>query len=532
MKKFGFRLMSLFLAVLLLAGCGNVQQMLDYISDDYTAYADMEYIRPNLSEMQRILDDALLAAQGDSTPRLLDCIYAFNDFYDDFYTNYSLADIRYSGDLTDIYWEDEYNFCVQNSAAVDAALEELYYALAKSPCREELETDDYFGEGFFDSYEGENSWDTQFTALLEQEAELQSRYYDLSMTALDYEFGTEAYYDACGEEMAQLLVELIGLRQQIAAYWGYDDYVQFANDFYYYRDYTPEESSLYLAQIQQELVPLYTEVSNSSNWDSGNTYCTEEETYAYVRDMAQAMGGTVLEAFELMDWAGLYDISYGENKYNSSYEVYLTSYWEPFIFMNPSLTAYDKLVFAHEFGHFCNDYASYGSYAGTDVAEVFSQGMEYLSLCYGEDGSGLTWVKLADSLCLFVEQAAFASFEQRMYGLTGEDLTVENLRALYAEVAAGYGFESFGFTDWEFVTITHYYTNPMYIISYVVSNDAALQLYQLELEEAGAGLACFEENLDTQAIYFLEFLESAGLRSPFEAGRLAKVRKTLEEALR
>ena len=71
--------------------------------------------------------------------------------------------------------------------------------------------------------------------------------------------------------------------------------------------------------------------------------------------------------------------------------------------------------------------------------------------------------------------------------------------------------------------MTHFYTNPMYIISYVVSNDAAMQLYQLELEEAGAGLTRYEENLDTWEMYFLAFLEEAGLQSPFD--RVAEVRE-------
>lgn len=125
---------------------------------------------------------------------------------------------------------------------------------------------------------------------------------------------------------------------------------------------------------------------------------------------------------------------------------------------------------------------------------------------------------LADSLSTMVEQAAFATFEQRMYELPAEALSVEGLQKLYGEVAELYGFDVAEYADWEFVEIGHFYTNPMYIISYVVSNDAALQLYQLEHDAQGAGLACFEQNLDTQALYFVDFLESAGLRSPFEEG--------------
>lgn len=533
------RLIALILAVaLLLTGCGMVdfggyfkglKSMM--MGDSIIPYESMAYSRPDMTQIEQTLADACeAAAAGESVDTVMDAIYAFYDEYDWFYTNYSLADIRYSGDLTDIYWEKEYNYCVEKSAVVDAALEELYYALAKSPLREELESDQYFGEDYFDNYDGENMWDDTFTAMLEQEAQLQNRYYELSAQMLDHELGTAEYYDACADDMAQLLVELIELRQQIAAFWGYTDYVQFAGDFYYYRDYTPAEIESYLADIQQELVGLYREM-DTDVWDAAWAYSSEAKTLDYVREAAKNMGGSIWEAFDLLETAGLYDISYGENKYNSSFEVYLTSYWEPFIFMNSSLSRYDCLTLAHEFGHFCNDYVSYGSYAGTDVKEVFSQGMEYLSLCYGEDTEDLVGVKLADSLCTYVEQAAFAAFEQQMYALAGENLSVEGLYALYEEVALEYGFDSVNFDRREFVTITHFYTNPMYVISYVVSNDAAMQLYELELETSGAGLARMEENLDTQAYYFLEFLDSAGLESPFAEGRIRQVRTFFEAEL-
>lgn len=532
MKKSIFRIITLILAALLLAGCGDMERIRNYFIEDFVAYEDMEYRRPDIQAVDAALAEAIEASKGNDLEKIVDLIYAYYDVYDDYYTNYSLADIRYCGDLTDIYWEKEYTFCLDNSAAVDAGLEELYYALAKSPCRQELEGEDYFGAGYFDSYEGANSWDAEFTALLEQESRLESEYYELSEKALSYEAGTDDYYETCGREKAELLVELIRARQELAGYWGYGNYVEFANDFYYYRDYSTADSAAYLTRIREELVPLYRQVTVSNRSDLGFEACSEEQTFAYVRKAAKEMGGTVQEAFDLMDKAGLYDIAYGENKYSSSFEIYLTSYWEPFIFMNPTMTDYDKLTFAHEFGHFCNDYASYGSFASTDVLEIFSQSMEYLSLIYGDAPERLTWLKLADSLCTYVEQSAYAEFEQRMYALEGDALTVDALRNLYSEVVTSYGFDAIGFSDWEFVDIDHYYSSPMYIISYVISNDAAMQLYQMELAQPGTGLACFEENLDTDAYGFLEFLNSAQLQSPFEASRLTTVRQTLEEALK
>lgn len=528
-----WKLTALILAAVLLTGCAGLTSALNGVS--MVKYEDMEYTRPDMGEMEAALDAAVEIARdegsGENPRAVMDAIYDFYDEYDSFYTNYALADIRSCHDLTDIYWEEEYAFCMENTAAADAMLEELYYALAQSPCREALEGEMYFGEGFFDAYEGESMYDEGFLALLEQEAALIGQYYDLSSDALNYEYGSAAFYDDCGEKMAQLLVELIGLRQEIAAYWGYDNYVQFANDFYYYRDYTPQQTEAYLQDIATYLVPIYRYLDLSSIGALSGSYSSEKRTLDFVRSAAKNMGGMVEEAFTIMEGAGLYDISYGKNKYNTSFEIYLTSYYLPFVFMNPERSRYDCLTLSHEFGHFCNDYACFGSYAGVDVMEVFSQGMEYLSLCYGENTEDLTRIKMADSLCLFVEQAAFARFEQRMYNLTGEDLTAENLCRLYEEVAEEYGFETVGYDNREFVTITHFYTNPMYILSYVFSNDAAMQLYQLEKAEAGAGLALYKANLDSQEPWFLAFLETAGLESPFAEGRVKQIANTFRESL-
>ncbi|MBQ8833845.1 MAG: hypothetical protein IJ001_02835 [Oscillospiraceae bacterium] len=516
------RVLALILAAaVLLSGCMSYGGIIDY--------EDMEYTRPDLTQIQDSYDAFCQTAAGDDAEAVIEAIYDFYDDYDWFYTCYNLADIRYCSDLTDIYWEQEYNYCMELTDDVDALLEEMYYVLADSPCREALEAEEYFGEGFFDDYEGENLWDAAFSSLLEQEAQLQMEYYALSEEALAYPSGSVELYDACGQEMGQLLVELIKVRQDMAAYWNYDDYAQFANDFYYYRDYTPQQADALLEEIRTELVELYRAVNADDVWTLADVPSTEEETFAFVRGAAKAMGGTVWDGFQMMEGAGLYDIAYGENKYGASFEVYLTSYYSPFVFMNSSLTRYDCLTLAHEFGHFCNDYACYGSYAGIDVMEVFSQGMEYLSLCYGENTEDLTRLKMADSLCIYVEQAAFAQFEQEMYRLEGDDLSVEGLNGLYEEVILRYGFDSLGYDPREYVEITHFYTNPMYIISYVVSNDAALQLYQLEQEQPGAGLAKLEDNLESEEYYFLSFLTAAQLESPFAEGRIKEVRETFEK---
>ena len=526
MKKI-CRLLALVLAVLLLTGCAGLTSALN--GTEMVPYRDMDYTRPDMDAMQQALDHAVtLSRQEDpdtQLKQLINAIYAFYKEYDGFYTNQALADIATCRDLTDIYWEAEYAFCLEHAAQADAMLEQLYMALARSPFRSALESDLYFGEDYFDAYEGEATYDEGYLALVDRESGLISRYYELSAQAPDY---STDYYDICADDLAQLLVDLVRVRKEIAAYMGYIDYPRFANDFYYYRDYTAVQAEQYLKDIAQYLVPIYRDLGPGI----AERYQSAEDALAFLRTAADNMGGTIRDAFRLMERAGLYDITYSENKYNASFEIYLPLYYEPFVFINPAMTRYDCLTLSHEFGHFCNDYACYGSYAGIDVLEFFSQGMEYLALCYGEDTDDLVQMKLEDSLYLFVEQAAFARFEQEMYRLPDEQLNPEGLYALYESIVLEYGFDTVVYDRREFVDITHYYTNPMYILSYIFSNDAAMQLYQMEQESAGTGLKLYETNLASQQSWFLAFLKEAGLKSPFSPGRVEQIAATFQKKLK
>lgn len=518
MKKI---LALLLAAALLLTGCDFLEWDREMVS-----FADMEYTRPDLTDFREYLEECCtLAEEGTDLKALEDAIWDLFIEKSWYETNYALADIHYCQNTSDIYWTDEYNYCMETASEVQAGLDRLFYLLADCPFREDLETDEFFGADFFDDYDGESLWDDSFTALMEEETALLTEYYDRSATLMEQEYGTAAYDDAA-MELVDLYVELIELRQRIAADAEYEDYHHFAYDFYYARDYTPEQETAYLEAVREQLVPLY---RNLYEYGVEGLYyyeCSETEAYAYVEGIAEAMGSSVAEAFDWMTDAGLYDITYSENKYNASFEIFLSDYYVPFVFMNPEGTSYDKLTFSHEFGHFCNDFASYGSVAGIDVAEVFSQGMEYLGLIYAEDSSDVRLLSMVSSLCVQVQQSAYADFEQRVYRLEGDDLTAENVIATFAAVATDYGFDVHGIDTLFFASVPHFFTNPMYVFSYVVSNDAAMQLYQLELAEPGAGLAMYQESLTSEESYFLAFLEEAGLESPFAEGRMEALAQT------
>ena len=533
--KYG-RWIALVLAVtVLLAGCSGMS--FDELISDVgarlvTPFSEMEYVRPNVAAMEKDLQTCCsLAQSGTSKDELMEQVWKVYSFYNTFYTQYNLASIHYFRDMTDTYWEKEYNICAQAAPSVEAMLEEMFYALADSPLKEELEQDEAFGEGFFDGYSGESVWDEKFLELMERETALEEEYYDIVTQYQNIESYSDPAFEECAVALGGVFVKLVEVRQDMAEYVGYENYADFAYAFYHYRDYTPQQAERYLQQIQEELVPLYRQVESRGGAENAGAFCTPEQAFAYAESSAQAMGGVIHNAFKVLRQAQLYDLTYSEKKYDGSFEVYLTDYAAPYVFINPSASQQDKLTFVHEFGHFCNDFASGGSVAGIDVAEVFSQGLEYLSLCYGDEAGTLTEMKMVDCLRIYVEQAAYATFEQEVYQMKDEALTVENVFALYEQIGTSFGFDSWNWDSRDFVLIGHFYTDPMYIISYVVSNDAALQLYQMEQEEAGTGLALYEQELATEQACFLGFVEEAGLESPFVSGRVEKVRQILESVL-
>ena len=505
MKRMMIRVLAvILLCAILLGGCfgslpGWLQQGLAI------SFEDMVYTRPDVAAFRQELTKAMEAAASETkVDKLMETVYSLYGFYYEYSTNLNLANIRFFQDMTDIYWSQEYNYCLEYSTEVTAGMDNFLRALAKSPLRKDLEADEFFGKDFFAMYDGETLWTEEFTQLMNQENDLMEQYYDISTKALEVPGYSLEYFEGYGLQLEQIYVELIRVRQQIAASAGYSSYPEFAYSFYFNRDYTPEQTNGYLAQVQTELVPLYEKLDDSV-WRPLQEGCSQQHTFDYVKECAQAMGGVAKEAFDLMSKANLYDITYSENKYNASFEVFLISYYEPFIFMNPMGNQRDKLTFVHEFGHFCNDYAAFGSTVGIDVAEVFSQGMEYLSLGYCQDTQDLTRMKMADSLCVFVEQSAYASFEHQVYLLDEEDLTVEGVRGLYGKISEDFGFPATERDPREYTLIPHLFIQPMYVISYVVSNDVAMQIYAKELETKGKGLELWENKLPsshTSVIFF------------------------------
>lgn len=499
---------------------------------------------PKLSEMPYVRPDAekLIAAIEALTEKVPGCNDAqalLNDYYPiavqiyNFYTMQSLACFHYYMDTSDSFFAEEYDFLNEQAGVESEAESALYAAFAASPCRDDLEKA-YFGEGFFLDYDDFNAADESYFDLQQQENDLVFQYHELTSKA-DYSSYSQILrdHDAAG----QIFIELVKVRQKIAEAKGYANYMDYSYACGFKRDYTTAQAREYLSMIKTVLAPL---VQDLINTDQLFTYFGYDKSKAMelLCAAAEKMGGPVWEAFRFMVGYELYDISDVNTKRDGAYMDYLQNYQAPIIFIGHSWgDVICSLV--HEFGHYCDYYFNYGVAGGFEIAETYSQAMEYLSFAYAEpllDGPRASCLRAAlwDMLTIAIlQEGAYADFELQVYALSPEELTVEHLDAIFGQCMEDYGIA--GMTgarskSYFWSAYHHFFDSDGYVISYSVSAVAAMQICRLEAEKPGAGVDAFCRLLNrTHGKKFAAVLAEVGLDSPFEEATLGKTAEFLKD---
>lgn len=530
---------------------------------DIVSFDGIEYIRPDMEQFRQAVDEAEQAlSDGSSLRKVENRLDKCYEAYYDFDTMYALAEIRSYQDVTDEFYAVEYNWCGDSYPLVRQLMEELLYACGASDRARELE-EDYFWEGFAEEYadESQSVYNDALVALMQQESALLAEYraavasptiqtgegevdyYDYVADKYDDEYREALlkYYEKYNGELSRIYIDLVNVRRQLAAEMGYDSYEQMQYDYYFYRDYSPESAAGYIADIKEYMVPFYKEVMETDPYSSVSyNYLTDRQLMNVLTSAAERVGGDIEEAFRFMHDYGYYDVRLSTTKANLSFQTYLSNYEAPFLFLSPYGDVEDILSLSHEFGHYVDAYVNYNANETIDVSECFSQAMEYLLLSYygdvldDEAVDNLFRIKMLDTIELYVQQASFAEFESVVYSTDPELLSADMLNELSLRLSIEYGYydgvsEEYYAMSW--TDITHFFEMPFYIITYPVSNDIAMQIYELEQREPGLGLEKYLEILPREYEGLIDTAEAGGLSSPFEPGRIEKVVEDMRQRL-
>lgn len=538
---------------------GERESLLELVPFD-----QMPYVRPELESLSEAID-AVGAALDAGEPyenieKLLD---ACDEIYCNFDTMASIAFIRSCQDMTDEYYADEYAWCNDASAQVNQLIEDLYFLCGMSDMAQELE-EKYFWPGFAEEYADDSNaiYDDEMVAMMQEESALVAQYRALVAnpvvtladgtemeisTALEelegmaYVDALLRYYEQYNPKLADVFIQMIKIRQAQAEHLGYANYEEMAFDHSFERDYTPELAQDYLKDIKRYIVPLYKVVMSSYPYQGlDNGELSEERLEEALRSGVSGMGDEVSDVFSFMVQNRLYDISHSPLKAEMSFEIYLDSYNVPFLFMDSAGTLSDITTFAHEFGHYLDDYLNESASETIDLAECYSQSMELLMLTRldgvltEKELDSLYRIKMLSILEMYVQQASFADFEHIVYSAKPEELTAEYINSVCLKLAKQYGYYSYGYDNFYSMVwqdITHFFEQPFYVITYPVSHDIAMQIFQLEQESPGAGMEKYQSLLPREYSDLLDTALNSGLESPFDPGRVKKVASTLQDIL-
>lgn len=503
-----------------------------------------------ISEIRSKMDDP---ANVDEISDLLDQI---DDQYALLDQTYTLADLYSSLDVTDDYYSEQESATYSLFCTVDDELNTLYRDLLSSSCSsalgETLTEDDI---SYYSDYSGVSS---DQLSLEKQEQDLIAQYEELynqeftcdidgqACTYNDicdlYDNGditddeyTDAYMQLMKNEnniLGPVFVELVKVRQQLAKYYGYDTYTDYAYAETYLRDYSPEDAAIMEKEVKAYLIDAYETARDHYDADAVSVLdeqissMTIEEQMDMIQPYFSEIDQDLADNFTFLRTNHLYDMEYSDTKVSTGFTTWFSVAEEPFIFNQPYGSFYDLDTLIHEFGHFNAMLMENGNIGNYDLAEIHSQGLVMLCTRFYPEifedilGDAAVNYELLNIIESITDGCLYDEFQQKVYEL--ENPTLEEINQIYYDTAVLYGNDYGDYTSaYEWVDIPHNFSDPLYYISYATSAVPALELW-----------STMQNNPDTADDIYMEIvysgdystyqdtLANCNLANPFSEGAI------------
>lgn len=516
---------------------------------------DMPYEMYDIQDFYDLLDELeALAQKPGNEGAITECYQKLLDESCRIGTDYALAYIRYMENLTSDYAEDMTtleDISTQSSDALSQTLARLLdgdYAdlirklLGGDDLAEELEDYTETDEALLSLSKEASRKVQQYNALTLAQVSVTLDGETYTMDSLD-EIEEEALYwevaTALGkkenEQLAPILIDLIGLYNQTAELSGYDSYAELAYEGYS-RDYTPEDARVLHGAVKESIVPVYQEIGELVQSYENPDVLGEIDAEKLMATVGQYIGTVDADldlSFRHMSQVGLYSIDYYTGR-GDGFTINLPQYNDAAIFMDLVGNDSDLETLVHEFGHYNAGMHQKQQALDTgfcmDTSEIHSQGLEVLFLScadavYGDENAAVKKLNILYNLLDSIIQGCLQDeFQQLSYAAAKDHkLTVKELNELACRLYNEYGLETQpGAKEiYSWVEIPHTYESPFYYISYATSAVNALDILSISQED-------YREAADTYMrltalpmdIPYQQALEQVGLHNTFDADTL------------
>ena len=529
-------------------------------------FSKIKYARP---DMEKIISDFNRAGEIIEQNKIpyeeqLKVIIALEGGYSSILTMYAYANVLVSKDSSDTVWNEEYEYISTSYPAFTKAVETLFVKAANSPHAEKFQND-YFGDDLIEKYRNGGIYTDTIVALMEREAELESRYSSLSTSSvtitykgmtdtvdnilnyyknsfgeasLKYSSAKKACFELYESELERLasdiFVDLFRVRRLISDELGYESYADFAYSNIYH-DYSPETFLDFANDISTYALPVYVKLSNlifNQHDISNQTKINTPELINNTYKMLKEADDELYDAYSYMLQHSLFDIEPSSaNRFDGAFTAYFDDYNAPFIFISSSQSLTDYTTLCHEFGHFLDSYLNYSSSTSLDLSEVSSQAFELLALTRfdgiisSSDTSDLFVSEMEDTLTCLIFQGFYAMFEHIAYEIPYNEINKDSLDNAVTLAAERMGLNSDLLNEISYVMIPHIFLYPFYVQSYCTSAAVALEVYFTEVDSPGNGFALYKNLIkrEDDNLNFEEHVVSAGLDSPFDDDYLKNI---------
>lgn len=356
----------------------------------------------------------------------------------------------------------------------------------------------------------------------------------------------KAYYelcDSCYEELSGIFVELVNLRNELARTEGYENYMDYAYEVCYQRDYTYEQSNElreYLVEFWMPDYLTYEEEIYQMETELEPEAFSLDGVISIFKKYLPLIDHTFRESIEFAEEYHYWDLEERGEKVSFSFVQDLSYEQVPYLSIHGVENLYDLTVFAHEMGHFNADYHSSEDYWVNmtniiDIAEIHSQANELLLSFYYYDCTKNAGFSQAYGIMNVEQLILYASLmdgiEYDIY--TNGELEAADVNDAYVkwtEVFYGFSLDSDSEYAKSWVLDDIWYSSPCYYQSYVVSGFTALDIFAVATNRYEDGVSLYKEVMESDWQFtYLSLVEELGLLNPFEKADCDDLSEKLRE---
>lgn len=546
-------------------------------------FSEFKYERPNIEEIKVKFNVLLKEFKNSNTlEKQNEIMEDINKLRSEFESMAQIAEIRHTIDTTDKFYEEEQDFFDNNMPLYEEVISDYYKALISSKFKQELEAK--WGKQLFDMAElsiktfspevisdlqEENKVSSEYTKLLASakimfEGEernlaqmapfIQSRNRDTRKKASEVKY---KFFEEHEREFDEIYDRLVKIRTRIAKKLGYKSFVELAYDRMLRTDYDKNMVQNFRKQVKESIVPVCQELiekqrkrlelDKMSYYDldfkfkTGNAKPHGDANFMVnnAKKMYNELSNETGEFFDFMVNGELLDLVAKKGKASGGYCTYISEYKSPFIFSNFNGTSGDVDVLTHEAGHAFQVYSSRAyeipeyQFPTYEACEIHSMSMEFftypwMNLFFEEETEKYKFSHLADALLFIPYGVSVDEFQHEVY--ENPDMTPEERKAAWRNIEKKYlphkNYEENDFLEkggyWQ--QQRHIYESPFYYIDYTLAQLCAFQYYVWSLENSEEAWQSYVKLCKLGGSKsFLNLVQEAGLKSPFEDGTVKEV---------